>query len=336
MEHYIINDFMESQESKRPKKERPSDKIEKNRRRHVVTIFEQSGGLIGPEEIAEALDIDLKKVIEYLGKTRIQQYERNLKVDESEEQEAIEGQEEKPKKGPKAKQEKQSGKGTGEKLTQRKVSQLVDERNAQIIELADLGYSKEKIARIVKLTPNQLKEIFFSLGLSIYSEEELEEMRIQDELKRERQATTKKDIASSQSQNGTSSLEEKQPEKPVGTERKSGRDTDKRKTGQEGEEKKAVDRQKKRNPKKESEKLEEAKQSVKSFEDLRKLMRQAIEDRRIGNAIKLGEYFIENGDFLTKKEKENLIILVDYIRAKRFSLGRRPQAGEISDDGESR
>ena len=77
--------------------------------------------------------------------------------------------------------EQQNGEDNGSKMTKKMVNTLVGERNEKIKKLYEEGLTMAEVAKRVNLTPSQAKEIYLSLGLSIYTEEELERMRRQEE-----------------------------------------------------------------------------------------------------------------------------------------------------------
>ncbi len=77
--------------------------------------------------------------------------------------------------------EQQNGEDNGSKMTKKMVNTLVGERNEKIKKLYEEGLTMAEVAKRVNLTLSQAKEIYLSLGLSIYTEEELERMRRQEE-----------------------------------------------------------------------------------------------------------------------------------------------------------
>ena len=171
MENYIIKEFMDSKSERESRRKHKRNDMHSRRRARVIEIFEQANGFIGPEEIADALDIDIEKVKGYLGKTRIERYER-LKAGED-----IEDSEKENRVKSKVDKASDTAVKQSERLTPNRVKKLADERNSRIIAMHAEGLSIEEIAKKEMLTPDQAKEIFLSLGLSIYTQEEILEMR---------------------------------------------------------------------------------------------------------------------------------------------------------------
>lgn len=287
MENYIIREFMDSKSDKKSKRETRSKSIDSRRRATVIELFEQSNGFIGPEEIANLLDIDLAKVERYLGKRRIQRYER-LKLGEDIQES------EKENKG-KSRVTRVSGVSPeqSERLTPNRVKKITDERNSRIIAMHEQGLSIDDIASKERLTPDQAREIFLSLGLSIYTQQELLEMKSKAEKAR------------------------KNREEAERLERKRSRQS-------------RWIREKRARIKAEKQRQEERKREeetgvflVRDFEDLKRAIRILLKQGKSKRAIELGEYFLRKDDVLSSEEKSKLFLSIEELKDIKKAYQRR-------------
>ena len=287
MENYIIREFMDSKSDKKSKRETRSKSIDSRRRATVIELFEQSNGFIGPEEIANLLDIDLAKVERYLGKRRIQRYER-LKLGED-------IQESKKENKGKSRVTRVSGVSPeqSERLTPNRVKKITDERNSRIIAMHEQGLSIDDIASKERLTPDQAREIFLSLGLSIYTQQELLEMKSKAEKAR------------------------KNREEAERLERKRSRQS-------------RWIREKRARIKAEKQRQEERKREeetgvflVRDFEDLKRAIRILLKQGKSKRAIELGEYFLRKDDVLSSEEKSKLFLSIEELKDIKKAYQRR-------------
>lgn len=293
MDNYIINEFMNLDSQREPKKAVIKNDADSRRRAKAIEIFEQSNGFIGPEEIADILEIDIKRVEGYLGKTRIQRYER-IKAGED----IVVG-DKKQTKGKKSRTPQVSNTSVdkAEKLTQGKVKKLAIERNFRIIAMHEEGLSMEEIASKEKLTPDQLKEIFLALGLSIYTREELLEMQRQEAEERKSREEAER-------------LERTRKRKREWIRNKRARireEKERQRRKQEGAEQEAV---------------------IRNYSDIRRKMRELISQRNSKGAIEFAERYLDDPNFLTKEERSELLILVKYISEAKRSYQEQHQNHE--------
>lgn len=302
MENYIIKEFMDSNSERKSEKKLKRNDIDYIRRKKVIEVFEQANGFMGPEEIADALDIDIEKVKGYLGKTRIERYER-LKSGED-----IEDSEEENR--GKSKEDKVSDVTVKqpERLTANRVKKLADERNSRIIAMHTEGLSIEEIASKERLTPDQAKEIFLSLGLSIYTQEEILEMRRKAEEER------------------------KNREEAERLERKRSRQ---RKWIRE---KRAKIKAEKQRQEKERQEEETGVVLIRNFEDLKRAMRLLLKQGKSKQAIELGEHFLDDENILSGEEKSSLFLAIEELKEIRKAYQRREKRErkiETSRNGEN-
>ena len=303
MDNYIIKEYMDSNSERKLKRKVRRHDVDSKRRASVIEIFEQSNGLIGPEEIADALDIDLKLVKSYLGKTRIQRYER-LRAGEDivDDEKETKVKHEKP-------QVSDTPVGQSKKLTPRRVEKLADERNARIMAMHAEGLSIEEIAKKEKLTQDQAKEIFLSLGLSLYTREELLEMRKREEEERKSREEAER-------------LERKRSRQRRWIRNKRAR----------------IKAEKQRQE--EENKREEATGVVliRNFEDLKRAMRLLLQQGKSKQAIELGEHFLEEDDILSGEEKSKLFLSIEELREIKEAYQRRERrekrGSEVQRNGE--
>lgn len=252
MDSFLIEDL------KRNKKEKPDDRksrIYRQRRDRIIQMFEQANGYIGPKEISEALDISEDMVRSFLGKERIRRYENILagKI---------------PKK-PKV-----------PNLSLKRADKLADERSKRVLNLHNCGYMVEKIAKEEKLTPDQVKEIFFSLGLNPYSQEEILAME-----ERDAEAKAKHE------------------------------EWERRRQARKNREQEEIEKRKKAKEEQAIRQLEDETGIVyiKTCDDLIRAMRGLISKGQSSQAINLGESFLTD-DMLSDVEKEKLRISLKELR----------------------
>ena len=299
MDNYIIKEYIDSNSERKTKKRTIRNDVDSRRRARVIEIFEQANGFIGPEEIAEALDIDLKKIEGYLGKTRIQMYER-LKAGED----IAADDEEETKVKRRRLQVSDTPVEQSKKLTPSRVKKLTNERNQRIIAMHLDGLSIEEIARKEMLTPDQAKEIFLSLGLSLYTREELLEMQKQEAEERK-------------SREDAERLERKRKRQRDWVRKKRARIRAKKQ-----EEK---DKQRRADEEEEERKREEETGVVliRNFEDLKRAMRLLLKQGKSKQAIELGEHFLEEEDILSGEEKAKLFLSIEELKEIKEAYQRR-------------
>lgn len=292
MENYIIKEFMDSNSERKSEKKLKRNDIDYIRRKKVIEVFEQANGFIGPEEIADALDIDIEKVKGYLGKTRIERYER-LKAGED-----IEDSEKENRVKSKVDKASDTAVKQSERLTPNRVKKLADERNSRIIAMHAEGLSIEEIAKKEMLTPDQAKEIFLSLGLSIYTQEEILEMRRKAEEER------------------------KNREEAERLERK--RSRQRRWIRQ----KRAKIKAEKQRQEKERQEEETGVVLIRNFEDLKRAMRLLLKQGKSKQAIELGEHFLDDENILSGEEKSNLFLAIEELKEIRKAYQKRKKREE--------
>lgn len=187
--------------------------------------------------------------------------------------------------------------------------------------------------------------IFEQSGGFIYTDEEIEEMRRQAEsvsqnpktviapetteksasgVKGEIKADSKKmERAAIDLQEGGKT--EEYGEREVDSEKVSSKgDVDEQENGEEG------------NSKSKEQELEELKAKITSYGDIGKMIKGFIAEGRIEDAIKYGKYFMNNSDFLTKIEKDNLFVLIEYMKSIKTQHFQPRCMREISDEEEMR
>lgn len=253
MEKYITSEFFRSID-RAPKNERES-----LRRKKVIEIFEGEDGRISPKEIAGVLDTTEAQVKRFLGKTRLKNY-----------------------KGP-------SGiiipSKNGKLLTSAKVREIVSDRNERIKYLHNSGLSIEEVAEKEQLSLAQIKEIYISLGLPIYSLSELREI--------------KKDADEN--------------DKIIRKEQRRKRRNRKRR------EERARQRRIRQEEQQLSERRKEFREAtgialISNFKDLIREMKTLLQQRKSKQAIELGDRFLNDGTILTNEERENLAILLSTLK----------------------
>lgn len=299
MDNYIINEFIDLNNQRKQKGKPKRKSIDSKRKARVIEIFEQSNGLIGPDEIADILDLDIEKVREYLGKIRIGKYERLMS-----EPSGIDSEE-----GARTKKRKARTSGNtankSDKLTPSKVRKLTSERNARIMAWHADGLSMEEIARKENLTSDQVKEIFLSLGLSLYTPEQILKMRRQEEEERKSKEEAER-------------LERK---------RKRKRELARNRRARIKEEKERQEREQ-----------EETEQEyvISDYRDVKRKMRELIGQRNSKGAIEFAERYLDDPDFLTKEERSELFMLIEYIKEVRRSYQEQQRSDENAENHEGR
>ena len=252
MDSYLIEDL---KGSKREDSAERKNRINRQRRDRIIEIFEQANGYIGPKEISEALDISEDMVRRFLGKERVERYENILagKIPEQ------------PK---------------GQNLSLKRANSLADERSKRILDWHEHGYSAEKIAQEEKLTPDQVREIFFSLGLNPYSQEEILAME-----ERDAEAKAKHE------------------------------EWERRRQARKNREQEEIEKRKKAKEEQAIRQLEDETGIVyiKTCDDLIRAMRGLISKGQSSQAINLGESFLTD-DMLSDVEKEKLRISLKELR----------------------
>lgn len=287
MENYIIKEFMDSNSERKSEKKPKRNNIDYIRRKKVIEVFEQANGFMGPEEIADALDIDIEKVKGYLGKTRIERYER-LKSGED-----IENSEEENRGKSKSDKVSDVTVKQPERLTANRVKKLADERNSRIIAMHAEGLSIEEIASKERLTLDQAKEIFLSLGLSIYTQEEILEMRRKAEEERKNREEAER-------------LERKRSRQRTWI-----------------REKRAKIKAEKQRQEAERKEEETGVVLIRNFEDLKRAMRLLLKQGKSKQAIELGEHFLDDENILSGEEKSSLFLSIEELKEIRKAYKRR-------------
>lgn len=267
MDSYLIEDL---KGSKREDSAERKNRINRQRRDRIIEIFEQANGYIGPKEISEALDISEDMVRRFLGKERVERYENILagKIPEQ------------PK---------------GQNLSLKRANSLADERSKRILDWHEHGYSAEKIAQEEKLTPDQVREIFFSLGLNPYSQEEILAME-----ERDAEAKAKHE------------------------------EWERRRQARKNREQEEIEKRKKAKEEQAIRQLEDETGIVyiKTCDDLIRAMRGLISKGQSSQAINLGESFLTD-DMLSDVEKERLRISLKELREIKEAYKRNQSREEI-------
>lgn len=267
MDSYLIEDL---KGSKREDSAERKNRINRQRRDRIIEIFEQANGYIGPKEISEALDISEDMVRRFLGKERVERYENILagKIPEQ------------PK---------------GQNLSLKRANSLADERSKRILDWHEHGYSAEKIAQEEKLTPDQVREIFFSLGLNPYSQEEILAME-----ERDAEAKAKHE------------------------------EWERRRQARKNREQEEIEKRKKAKEEQAIRQLEDETGVVyiKSYDDLIRAIKGLISRGQSSQAINLGESFLTD-DMLSDVEKERLRISLKELREIKEAYKRNQSREEI-------
>ena len=271
MDKYLIDDY---------NRERAGQtEVAKRKRLKVLELYLHG---IDKKEIAEILEVDVSTINSYFQWLRINGF-----ITEEQEQE-IEA-------NRKLELERIKEKNSSRKiLTANRAKKLANERDRQILKLHNEGFTLQKISEKLNLTLDQAKERFFALGISIYTEQELEQMR-EEERKKQKEAKIK-------IKKSAEKIKEINSE-PIKVENEP--------NGQ-----KAVDDEiEKKKP--ENENIEGSFEilvnSITDYDDLLKKANTFIKLRKSMKAVNLFEYFINYGDFLTHKQRKKLKDMVAFI-----------------------
>lgn len=276
MDNYIIQGYIDSQKSYVSK----ATLADQRRRKRAIDLYVNKK--IGIEEIALILEVSTSKVKEYLGKRRLEQVEP-----ESEEKAN-------PREGRESSKKEKDEIGSinkGKKLTESMVNRLISERNERIKAWYAEGLAIEEVAKRENLKLDQAKEIYNSLGLSIYTQEQIREMRKQEAERK------------------------KEEKKKMAKERKRKKDKERR-----AKIKASKQKQEKIKEAKDSETKKTANEEVSSFEDIKRKMLELIRQRNSRKAVEVANYYLENADFLSNEEKEKLFLMVEFIEVKRKEI----------------
>ena len=254
MENYIIDDYLKSVSEDKVKGKRKRDVL----RRRALELWDKD---IGASEIAEILELTEKQLKELLGVERIEKGHKSATI--------------------KAK----------EKLTPRRVNRLASDRDKQIIELSKT-INMEKVAEMLNISLELVKERYLALGLPIYTEEELRKMA---EAEKERKMKNKE-------------------EKPKGN----------RVEAQKPEEQESVKADVNQ------QKPEEEKIDLNNFEEVKRKIHESISEKNIERATGIAKRAIEQGNFGDKEKGklQELVDLIETIRKRR--IGKRRDIDESS------
>ena len=298
MENYLINDYINSQKGNNSR----TSIAESRRKKKAIDLFENKH--IGIKEIASILEVSVKTVKEvYLRENRIRnvavelfgegmeinQIANVLDVDESvvkgyldselAKRASTDKNKEDEKTTPKKIKSKKMPKR--QKLTPRRVDNLVAQRDELIKCLYGEGFTIAEVADRMRLTIDQAKERYSFLGLSIYTPEELAKMRAEDIAKRE---------------------EEK---KKRAKEKRRIRDRKRREIQKEQQ---AEEEKEEQEPKE-----EESSDEITSFTELKRKMFELTKEGKSRKAATLAREYIAYGKFLNPKEIKKLRDMVDFI-----------------------
>lgn len=254
MENYIIDDYLKSVSEDKVKGKRKREVL----RRRALELWDKD---IGASEIAEILELTEKQLKELLGVERIEKGHKSATI--------------------KAK----------EKLTPRRVNRLASDRDKQIIELSKT-MNMEKVAEMLNISLELVKERYLALGLPIYTEEELRKMA---EAEKERKMKNKE-------------------EKPKGN----------RVEAQKPEEQESVKADVNQ------QKPEEEKIDLNNFEEVKRKIHESISEKNIEGATGIAKRAIEQGNFGDKEKGklQELVDLIETIRKRR--IGKRRDIDESS------
>ena len=274
MDKYLIDDYN--------RKKSGQTEAAKKKRLKALELYLHG---LDKKEIAEILEVDVSTVNIYFQWLRSNGYITLEQEQEIETSRALELERIK---------EKSSGGGP---LTINKVKKISNERDRQILKLHNEGFTLEKISEKLNLTLDQARERFLALGLSIYSEQELEQMR-EEESRKLQEAEEEKRKREAELQENKGDGEEVEDE-PKETEDKTEEERGKPEAeGVEGSFEKIVN-------------------TITNYDDLVKKANTFIKLRKSRKAVNLFEYFINYGDFLTDKQRKKLKDIVAFIEVMR-------------------
>ena len=314
MDNYLINDYMNSKKENNSR----SSIAEIRRRKKAIDLFENKH--IGIKEIASILEVSVTTVKEvYLRINRIRnvavelfgegmeinQIANVLDVDESVVKGYLDGElakrastdknKEDEKTTPKKIKSKKMPKR--QKLTPRRVDNLVSQRDELIKCLYGEGFTIAEVADKMSLTIDQAKERYSFLGLSIYTPEELAKMRAEEKARQEEKEESKRRKISNRTR----------------------REKEQKEDEQERKEKKNSD----------------DKEEITSFFELKRRMFELTKEGKSRKAAILARQYIAYGKFLEPKEIQKLRDMADFIdlmhSGEKSQKGKKTIAGDDYD-----
>ena len=273
MEEFLLDDYNKKIRGKE------AEKVEarKAKVKRAIALFNE--GLRDLDVIAEALEVSEETVKNFLGKRRT---EICLGIVD-----------EKPKEKPKnATREKQPKKSQEIEVKPKRFTEKDAENYAKRRDMEIRDYhlverlNADEIAGKCHMTKKQVEERLIAMGLPIYSEEDLEDLRMrkEEEEKRRQEAM-------------------KEPEKAeISVTEESSRDNEE--IAEEVVEETEVEAE------------EEHQIGYRSFEEIKKAMKMYIKDRKSTIALDIARYYsIErHSDFLTEEERKKLEAMADTIK----------------------
>ena len=273
MEEFLLDDYNKKIRGKEAEKAR----ARRAKVKRAIALFNE--GLRDLDVLAEALEVSEETVKNFLGKRRT---EICLGIVD-----------EKPKEKPKnATQEKQPKKSQGTEAKPKRFTEKDAEDYAKRRDMEIRDYhlverlNADEIAGKCHMTKKQVEERLIAMGLPIYSEEDLEDLRMrkEEEEKRRQEAM-------------------KEPEKAeISVTEESSRDNEE--IAEEVVEETEVEAE------------EEHQIGYRSFEEIKKAMKMYIKDRKSTIALDIARYYsIErHSDFLTEEERKKLEAMADTIK----------------------
>lgn len=273
MEEFLLDDYNKKIRGKEAEKVR----ARRAKVKRAIALFNE--GLRDLDVLAEALEVSEETVKNFLGKRRT---EICLGIVD-----------EKPKEKPKnATREKQPKKPQEievkpKRFTEKDAEDYAKRRDMEIRDYYLVeGLNADEIAGKCHMTKKQVEERLIAMGLPIYSEEDLEDLRMrkEEEEKRRQEAM-------------------KEPEKAeISVTEESSRDNEE--IAEEVVEETEVEAE------------EEHQIGYRSFEEIKKVMKMYIKDRKSTIALDIARYYsIErHSDFLTEEERKKLEAMADTIK----------------------
>lgn len=240
---------------------------------------------IGIEEIAEILEVDVDRVKKYLGKRRIEsvknpESKKNRKTLKRSKTPVTNG---------------NNGSKKSHKLTSGEVDKITTQRNERIITLHEMGATIAEVAERENLTLSQAKEIYMSLGLSIYTKEERERMRMQEEKRRQEEAEEERKMKVKMARN---------------------RRRAKIKAERERQERECLQAEKR-----------QVKPEIQSLDDIKREIFECIKQKNYKGISELGEQYLD-ADFLSESDRAKLRKAVDIV----YALKGESRGDEHSDE----
>lgn len=300
MENYLMDDYINSQKRNNGK----NSSAESRRRRKAIDLFVNKH--LGIKEIGLILEVSIKTVKEYLGETRLKNVAVELSregmkadeiakilevkpavVDEYLSESAIKSaktSKDKEDKKPSSKISEPKQVTEQQKVTPRRVNNIVAQRDELIKQLDGEGLTISEVASKLNLTLDQAKERYSSLGLSIYTTQEIGKMRAEDRAKQEE--------------------EKKRKER----EKRRIRDRERR---EKQKEKQREEQGEQQEPKKDE--SSDNKEEITSFDDLKRKMFELTKEGKSRKAADLARQYIKYGKFLKPKEIKKLSDMADFI-----------------------